>query len=276
MKKNNYKILVVGSGGREHAIAWALAKDKRVESVYVAPGNGGTSAENKIHNITAKTFDDLILFAKENEIYITVVGPETPLSEGIVDKFKRNKLTIFGPTKQATMLESSKDFAKKFMIENNIPTAKHKTFTDSQNAHKYISSLEKFPSVIKADGLAAGKGVIIAKDAKEAHDAVEMLLVDCSLGDAGKKIIIEEFLVGRELSYIVATDGSSVIPLATSKDYKRLLDGDQGPNTGGMGAFSPAYENVDERLDCKIMKDIITPTLNGLKTDRIDFQGFLS
>ena len=229
------KLLVIGSGGREHAIAWKLAGSPKVSRVYVAPGNAGTAREDGLFNVELSSFPDLIRFAKDEGIHATVVGPEAPLAAGIVDAFREAGLRVFGPTKAAAQLESSKDFAKRFMQRHGIPTARHETFTDAKAAHAYVDR-HGAPIVIKADGLAAGKGVVVAADAREAHEAVDMMLAGNKLGDAGHRVVIEEFMAGEEASFIVMVDGRNVLPLASSQDHKRIFDGDRGPNTGGMGA----------------------------------------
>jgi phosphoribosylamine--glycine ligase len=267
------KILIIGSGGREHALGWKIAQSKKVRNVYIAPGNGGSDSEPKISNINIKNHDELLEFAITNAIDLTIVGPEKELSEGIVDKFESKNQKIFGPTKAGALLESSKKFAKDFMIKNNIPTAFYKTFTDSTLAHQFIDQ-QKIPLVIKADGLAAGKGVIIARTETEAHEAVDYILEDNKFGDAGSRIIIEEFLEGEEASFIVMTDGEHIFPLASSQDHKRLMDSDKGPNTGGMGAYSPA-PIVSDEIHKKIMDHVIEPTIAGLKKEKIPFKGFL-
>lgn len=268
------KILVIGNGGREHAIAWKLAQSNLVDLVYVAPGNGGTATGNhKIKNIDLKNNHELIDFAKQNNIELTVVGPELPLSKGIVNDFHKHGLNIFGPTKEAAQLESSKDFAKAFMKKHQIPTADYQTFTEIKKAHAYI--LEKgAPIVIKADGLAAGKGVIVAQTEDEAIAAVNSMLADNKFGNAGACVVIEEFLTGEEASFIVIADGENILPLASSQDHKRLLNDDLGPNTGGMGAYSPA-PIVDDALHEKIMNLVIKPTIQGMKQDGFNFVGFL-
>lgn len=268
------KILVIGNGGREHAIAWKLAQSNLVDLVYVAPGNGGTATGNhKIKNIDLKNNHELIDFAKQNNIELTVVGPELPLSKGIVNDFHKHGLNIFGPTKEAAQLESSKDFAKAFMKKHQIPTADYQTFTEIKKAHAYI--LEKgAPIVIKADGLAAGKGVIVAQTEDEAIAAVNSMLADNKFGNAGARVVIEEFLTGEEASFIVIADGENILPLASSQDHKRLLNDDLGPNTGGMGAYSPA-PIVDDALHEKIMNLVIKPTIKGMKKDGFNFVGFL-
>ena len=271
------KILVIGSGGREHALAWRIAQSPQVQKVFVAPGNGGTGSESAkrmgIENLPLTDLNDLAKFAQEKKIHLTVVGPESPLAGGIVDIFRARGLRIFGPTKQAAQLESSKDFAKAFMKRHGIPTAEYQTFSDLKQAHAYINA-KGAPIVIKADGLAAGKGVVVAMTLNEAHQAVDMMLSDNKLGDAGARVVIEEFLSGEEASFIVMVDGEHVLALATSQDHKRLLDADQGPNTGGMGAYSPAPV-VTPEIHAKAMREIIMPTVRGMKADGIPFTGFL-
>jgi len=267
-------ILIIGGGGREHALAWKLAKSDRVRKIYVAPGNGGTASGSLIiENIDLNKTDELISFAKKNHIGLTVVGPEVPLSEGIVDDFQKNNLKIFGPSKAAAQLESSKEFAKDFMRRHNIPTASYQTFTDLNKAKEYVKKYGA-PIVIKADGLAAGKGVIIAENESEAFKALELMLIDNAFGDSGARVVIEEYLEGEEASFIVISDGDSILPLASSQDHKRLLDNDVGPNTGGMGAYSPA-PIVTEDVHNKIMAQVIEPTIKGMKSDGINFCGFL-
>ena len=232
------KLLVIGSGGREHALAWRLAQSPKVSRVYVAPGNGGTGREDGVHNIEATSFPDLIAFARKESIHATVVGPEAPLAAGVVDAFRAEGLRIFGPTQAAAQLESSKDFAKRFMKRHRIPTARYETFTDAGKAHAYVEK-HGAPIVIKADGLAAGKGVVVATTPAEAHEAIDMMLAGGKLGEAGHRVVIEEFLQGEEASFIVMVDGHDVLPLASSQDHKRIFDGDLGPNTGGMGRTLP-------------------------------------
>ncbi|WMW81566.1 phosphoribosylamine--glycine ligase [Undibacterium cyanobacteriorum] len=267
------KILVVGSGGREHALAWKLAQSERVQMVFVAPGNGGTELNKNLRNINFSDPQALAEFAMQEHIAITVVGPEVPLAAGIVNIFRDKGLKIFGPTKEAAQLESSKDFAKAFMHRHQIPTAEYQTFSDLQAAHDYINQ-KGAPIVIKADGLAAGKGVVVAMSLDEAHAAIDMMLADNKLGDAGARVVIEEFLAGEEASFIVMVDGKNILPLATSQDHKRLLDNDQGPNTGGMGAYSPA-PIVTPQLHARVMREIIQPTVQGMAKDGIIFTGFL-
>lgn len=267
------KLLVVGGGGREHALAWKLAQSERVQMVYVAPGNGGTALEPNLENLPITDVRELADFAQREHIYLTVVGPEAPLAAGIVDEFRARGLKIFGPTKAAAQLESSKDFAKSFMVRHGIPTAKHATFTDAPLAHAYVDR-EGAPIVIKADGLAAGKGVVVAMDAAEAHAAIDMMLLENGMGAAGARVVIEEFLAGEEASFIVMVDGHNVLPLATSQDHKRLKDADAGPNTGGMGAYSPAPV-VTPAVHARVMREIILPTVSGMARDGIPFTGFL-
>ena len=267
------KILVIGSGGREHALAWKIAQNKEVSRVYVAPGNAGTATNPDMMNVPISSVKDLLEFAQKEQIHLTIVGPEAPLSQGVVDVFRANGLKIFGPTKAAAQLESSKDFAKAFMLRHGIPTASYATFTDAQKAHDYVNQ-QGAPIVIKADGLAAGKGVVVAMDETEAHAAIDAMLSDNKLGDAGARVVIEEFLTGEEASFIVMVDGKNILALATSQDHKRLLDGDQGPNTGGMGAYSPAPV-VTPEIHAKVMREIIRPTVEGMAKDGIPYTGFL-
>ena len=267
------KVLVIGSGGREHALAWKITKNKEVSRIYVAPGNAGTATNPNMINVAITDIDELVQFAKDENIGVTIVGPEAPLSQGIVDKFQAAGLKIFGPTQAAAQLESSKDFSKAFMIRHHIPTAAYETFSDAKPAHDYIDQ-QGAPIVIKADGLAAGKGVVVAMTNQEAHDAVDMMLGDNKFGDAGARVVIEEFLTGEEASFMVMVDGTNILPLATSQDHKRLLDGDQGPNTGGMGAYSPAPV-VTPEIHAKAMCEIIRPTVEGMAKDGIPFTGFL-
>ncbi len=267
------KILVVGSGGREHALAWKLAQSAGVQKVYVAPGNAGTAREAALENLPITDIHALADFAAENKVHLTVVGPEAPLAAGIVDVFRERGLKIFGPTKAAAQLESSKDFAKRFMARHKIPTAGFETFTDATAAHAYIDR-QGAPIVIKADGLAAGKGVVVAMDLAEAHAAIDDMLSGNKLGSAGARVVIEDFLDGEEASFIVLVDGKNVLPMATSQDHKRIGDGDTGPNTGGMGAYSPAPV-VTPEVHEKAMRDIILPTVRGMEADGIPFTGFL-
>jgi len=267
------KVLVVGSGGREHALAWKLAQSPKVQVVYVAPGNGGTALDKRLQNVPLTDPEVLAAFAERENVAFTVVGPEAPLAAGIVDVFRAKGLRIFGPTRAAAQLESSKDFAKAFMQRHGIPTAAYQTFSDAAQAHAYIDA-QGAPIVIKADGLAAGKGVVVAMSLEEAHAAVDMMLADNRLGDAGARVVIEEFLEGEEASFIVLVDGKNVLALATSQDHKRLMDGDAGPNTGGMGAYSPAPV-VTPSLHARALREIILPTVRGMEKDGIPYTGFL-
>ncbi|MBM3372692.1 MAG: phosphoribosylamine--glycine ligase [Betaproteobacteria bacterium] len=267
------KVLVIGGGGREHALAWKLAQSPKVSKVLVAPGNAGTAREPALSNIALGDNQQVIDFIEKNDIALTVVGPEAPLAGGIVDAVRAAGHRIFGPTQRAAQLESSKDFAKQFMVRHRIPTAKHQTFTDAAAAHAYIDR-EGAPIVIKADGLAAGKGVVVAMDAAEAHAAVDMMLVGNKMGSAGARVVIEEFLDGEEASFIVLADGRHALALASSQDHKRLKDGDQGPNTGGMGAYSPAPV-VTPEVHARVMREVILPTIQGIAADGIPYTGFL-
>ena len=271
------KVLVIGGGGREHALAWKLAQSPRAQRIYVAPGNGGTAADPRLTNVAITDVKALADFAVGEKIGLTVVGPEQPLAAGVVDEFRSRGLRIFGPTRAAAQLESSKAFAKDFMQRHGIPTALYATFEDPEQAHAHVDKYGA-PIVIKADGLAAGKGVIVAMTAKEAHEAIDFILVDNTLGvqhNAGKaRVVIEEFLEGEEASFIVLSDGKNVLPLATSQDHKRLLDGDAGPNTGGMGAYSPAPV-VTPNVHARVMHEIIQPTIAGMARDGMPFTGFL-
>ncbi len=271
------KVLVIGGGGREHALAWKLAQSERVQRVFVAPGNGGTAADPLLHNVPAHTPEALADFAQAEKIGLTVVGPEAPLAAGVVDLFRSRGLRIFGPTKAAAQLESSKAFAKDFMQRHGIPTAKSATFTDAAAAHAHVSQ-EGTPIVVKADGLAAGKGVVVAMTQEEAHAAIDDMFSTNSLGvqhnDDGARVVIEEFMVGEEASFIVLCDGSNVVTLATSQDHKRIFEGDTGPNTGGMGAYSPAPV-VTPNVHAKAMQEIIWPTIHGMAREGRPFTGFL-
>ena len=267
------KLLVIGGGGREHALAWKLAQSPDVETVFVAPGNAGTAVEPKLRNVPLLPHAGLIAFCRAEKIAFTVVGPEAPLAAGIVDDFRAAGLPVFGPTRAAAQLESSKDFAKAFMQRHGIPTAQYQTFADAEAAHAYIRE-KGAPIVIKADGLAAGKGVIVAMNEDEAHAAVDDMLLGNKMGDAGARVVIEDFLRGEEASFIVMADGDNVLPMATSQDHKRLLDGDLGPNTGGMGAYSPAPV-VTPEVHRRVMDEILLPTVRGMKEDGIPFTGFL-
>ena len=267
------KLLVIGSGGREHAMAWKLAQSPRVQKVFVAPGNGGTATETGLENLAISSIPELIAFAKKEQIHLTVVGPEAPLSAGIVDAFQAQGLKIFGPVRAAAQLEASKDFAKRFMLRHGLPTAKYATFTGATEAKAYVDA-QGAPIVIKADGLAAGKGVVVAATVAEAKAAIEMMLGDRKLGDAGARVVIEECLEGEEASFIVMADGAHALPLATSQDHKRLKDGDAGPNTGGMGAYSPAPV-VTPQLHARVMREIIQPAIAGMAKDGTPYTGFL-
>ena len=266
------KILVIGGGGREHALAWKLAQSPRVARVFVAPGNAGTAREPGLANVALTAIPDLVAFAREHSA-LTVVGPEAPLAAGVVDAFRAAGLAIFGPTQAAAQLESSKDYAKAFMARHGIPTARYATFTDAAAAHRYVDA-EGAPIVVKADGLAAGKGVVVAATAAEAHAAIDAMLIGNAMGAAGARVVIEEFLAGEEASFIVMVDGRNVLPLASSQDHKRLATGDEGPNTGGMGAYSPAPV-VTPALHARIMREAILPTVNGMAADGIPYTGFL-
>jgi phosphoribosylamine--glycine ligase len=270
-------VLVIGGGGREHALAWKLAQSNKVQKVFVAPGNGGTARDKRLDNIDVTDVVALREFVQSHGIELTVVGPETPLAAGVVDEFRAHGLRIFGPTKAAAQLESSKAFSKAFMKRHHIPTAEYETFTDAQAAHDYVNA-KGAPIVVKADGLAAGKGVVVAMTAAEAHEAIDFMLLDNKLGvshnEGGARVVIEEFLQGEEASFIVMCDGKTVLPLATSQDHKRLLDADEGPNTGGMGAYSPAPV-VTPEVHARAMREIILPTIKGMEKDGIPFTGFL-
>ena len=267
------KLLVIGSGGREHAIAWRLTSNPRVQKVFVAPGNAGTALEPGLENVNISSVNDLVEFARRENIYLTVVGPEAPLAEGVVDAFRANGLRIFGPTRACAQLESSKEYAKNFMQQHGIPTAAFGSFTDAAAAHAYIDA-HGAPIVVKADGLASGKGVVVAMNAAEAHAAVDRFLVDHSMGSAGNRVVIEEFLDGEEASFIVMADGKNILTLATSQDHKRLLDGDEGPNTGGMGAYSPAPV-VTPKLHARVMREVIQPVVSGMAAAGHPYSGFL-
>ncbi len=271
------KVLVIGGGGREHALAWKLAQSPKVQAVYVAPGNGGTVLDSRLENIAITDVKALREWAQAEKIALTVVGPEAPLAAGVVDEFRAHGLRVFGPTKAAAQLESSKAFSKAFMKRHAIPTAEYETFTDAALAHAYVDQ-KGAPIVVKADGLAAGKGVVVAMTAAEAHEAIDFMLLDNKLGvthnEGGARVVIEEFLAGEEASFIVLCDGKNVTALATSQDHKRLLDGDQGPNTGGMGAYSPAPV-VTPEVHARAMREIILPTIKGMEKDGIPYTGFL-
>ena len=270
-------ILVIGGGGREHALAWKLAQSPKVQMVYVAPGNGGIATDARLKNLPITDIVELRTWAQAHKISMTVVGPEGPLAAGVVDEFRAHGMRIFGPTKAAAQLESSKAFSKAFMRRHGIPTAEYATFSDPVAAHAYVSKMGA-PTVVKADGLAAGKGVVVAMTEQEAHEAIDFMLLDNRLGvthnEGGARVVIEEFLEGEEASFIVMCDGKNVLALATSQDHKRLQDGDQGPNTGGMGAYSPA-PIVTPEVHGRAMREVILPTIKGMEKDGIPFTGFL-
>ncbi|MFZ2854509.1 MAG: phosphoribosylamine--glycine ligase [Rhodocyclaceae bacterium] len=271
------KLLVIGSGGREHALAWRLAKTPGLQKIFVAPGNAGTAREREIENVNITDPAALADFAEREGIHLTVVGPEAPLAAGVVNIFRARGLKVFGPTKEAAQLESSKDFAKRFMLRHKIPTAAYETFSEIAAAHAYVDR-KGAPIVIKADGLAAGKGVVVAMSLAEAHQAIDDMLSGNTLGvvnnEAGARVVIEEFLDGEEASFIVMVDGKNVLALASSQDHKRIFDGDTGPNTGGMGAYSPAPV-VTPAIHAKAMREIILPTVRGMAADGIPYTGFL-
>ncbi len=267
------KLMVVGSGGREHALAWRLAQSHRVQKVYVAPGNAGTAREPGLVNVPITDIDTLAAFAAREQVQYTVVGPEAPLAAGIVDAFRARRLDIFGPTRNAAQLESSKDFAKRFLARHGIPTAGFQTFSDPVEARRYVAA-RGAPIVVKADGLAAGKGVVVAGTVAEAQAAIDAMLVDNRMGDAGARVVVEDFLDGEEASFIVMCDGAHALALATSQDHKRLADGDRGPNTGGMGAYSPAPV-VTPEIHAKVMREVIQPTLAGMSREGMPYTGFL-
>jgi phosphoribosylamine--glycine ligase len=277
-------ILIIGGGGREHALAWKIAQSSRVAKVFVAPGNAGTARERELSNVALTAIEGLVAFAQRERIGLTVVGPEAPLAEGVVDAFRRAGLKIFGPTQAAAQLESSKDFAKAFMARHGIPTAEYKSFTNAAEAHAYVDD-RGAPIVVKADRLAAGKGVVVAMNVGAAHAAITAMVVDrppmphqhgapATRDEAPPRVVIEAFLTGEEASFIVMADGSHVLPLASSQDHKRLLDGDAGPNTGGMGAYSPAPV-VTPAVHARIMREIIVPAVDGMAADGIPYSGFL-
>ena len=276
------KVLVIGGGGREHALAWKLSQSERIQKVYVAPGNGGTARDPNLVDVPITDVKALREWAQQEKIELTVVGPEAPLAAGVVDEFRAHGMRIFGPTQAAAQLESSKAFSKAFMQRHGIPTAIYETFTDPVQAHAYIDKMGA-PIVVKADGLAAGKGVVVAMTAAEAHEAIDFMLLDNQLGvahNAGAdgaavpRVVIEEFLQGEEASFIVLCDGQNVVALATSQDHKRLLDHDEGPNTGGMGAYSPAPV-VTAQVHARAMREVIMPTIKGMEKDGIPYTGFL-
>lgn len=269
------KVLVIGAGGREHALAWQCAKFDEIEEVFVAPGNAGTQLENKLININvgSEDIDGLIAFVKDNQINLTIVGPEAPLVLGVVDRFQAEGLAIFGPTQAASQLEGSKAFCKDFLDRNNIPTAYYDVFTEVAPAVKYVEE-KGTPIVIKADGLAAGKGVIIANTQAEAVEAINDMLEGNRFGEAGSRVVVEEFLVGEEASFIVMVDGKNILPMATSQDHKARDNGDKGPNTGGMGAYSPAPIVTDEIFQ-NVMDSVIRPTVDGMAAEGNSYMGFL-
>jgi phosphoribosylamine--glycine ligase len=276
------KVLVIGGGGREHALSWKLSQSERIQKVYVAPGNGGTARDPNLFDVPITDVKALRQWAQKEKIELTVVGPEAPLAAGVVDEFRAHGMRIFGPTKAAAQLESSKAFSKAFMQRHGIPTALYETFTDAAKAHAYVDKMGA-PIVVKADGLAAGKGVVVAMTAEEAHEAIDFMLLDNQLGvvhNAGAdgaavpRVVIEEFLQGEEASFIVLCDGKNVVALATSQDHKRLLDHDEGPNTGGMGAYSPAPV-VTAQVHARAMREVILPTIKGMEKDGIPYTGFL-
>jgi phosphoribosylamine--glycine ligase len=270
-------VLVIGSGGREHALAWKIAASPRAAKVFVAPGNGGTALEPDLTNVPISETQALVDFVRREQIGLTVVGPEAPLAAGVVDAFRAAGLAIVGPTRDAARLESSKNFAKAFMVRHGIPTAAYATFAEAEAAHDYVAR-HGTPIVVKADGLAAGKGVVVATTPKEAHAAIDLMLVGNGLAihhnEAGARVVIEEHLAGEEASFIVLCDGRNVLPLASAQDHKRLADGDTGPNTGGMGAYSPAPV-VTPAVHARIMREIIVPAVHGMAADGTPYTGFL-
>ncbi|XGA81076.1 phosphoribosylamine--glycine ligase [Halomonas sp. CH40] len=269
------KVLMIGGGGREHALAWKLAQSDKVEKVLVAPGNAGTAGESKLENIDLAVSDleGLLALAKAEQVGLTVVGPEAPLVEGVVDLFQAAGLATFGPTQAAAQLEGSKSFTKDFLARHQIPSAAYQTFTEVEPALAYLHEMGA-PIVIKADGLAAGKGVIVAMNEAEAEAAIRDMLEANAFGDAGARVVIEEFLEGEEASFIAMVDGENVVPMATSQDHKRAYDGDEGPNTGGMGAYSPAPV-VTPDVDARIMQEVILPTVQGMAAEGMPYSGFL-
>jgi phosphoribosylamine--glycine ligase len=267
------KLLVIGSGGREHALAWKLVQSPRVSKVLVAPGNAGTAREDGLENVNVSGNADLVKLARDENVALTVVGPEAPLASGVVDLFRAEGLAIFGPTKAAAQLEASKDFAKRFMVRHGIPTAHYGTFTDARAAHAHVDE-KGAPIVIKADGLAAGKGVVVAMTLPEAHEAIDMMLEGGGMGEAGHRVVIEEFMAGEEASFIVMADGRSALAFASTQDHKRIFDGDRGPNTGGMGAYSPAPV-VTPEVHARAMREVIMPTLRGMESEGTPYTGFL-
>ncbi|WP_257263448.1 phosphoribosylamine--glycine ligase [Endozoicomonas sp. ONNA2] len=269
------KVLIIGNGGREHALAWKAAQDDQVTQVFVAPGNAGTASENKVSNIAIDVLDitRLVEFARAEGIGLTIVGPEAPLVAGVVDQFEQAGLAIFGPSQAAAQLEGSKAFTKDFLARHNIPTAAYQNFTDIEPAKAYVKQ-QGAPIVVKADGLAAGKGVILAQTEQEAFAAIEDMLAGNAFGEAGHRVVIEEFLTGEEASFIVMVDGKNILPLATSQDHKARNNGDKGPNTGGMGAYSPAPV-VTQVIHDRAMKEVIIPTVQGMASEGMPYKGFL-
>ena len=269
------KVLIIGSGGREHALSWKVAQAESITQVFVAPGNAGTANENKISNIDIGVgdIDQLVNFAQKENIGLTIVGPEAPLVLGVVDAFTNAGLKCFGPTAEAAQLEGSKAFSKDFLAKHSIPTAEYQVFTNADTACKYIAE-RGAPIVVKADGLAAGKGVIVASSIEQAQEAARDMLIDNKFGNAGARVVVEEFLEGEEASFICMVDGDNILPLATSQDHKARDNGDQGPNTGGMGAYSPAPVVTPEMHD-RIMQEVIIPTVEGMKSDGYPYTGFL-
>lgn len=265
------KILIIGSGGREHAIVWKASQSPLVDKIYCAPGNGGTKKEEKCENVELETIEELVGFAKEEKVDLTIVGPETPLVEGIVDEFKKNNLKIFGPSKKAAALEGSKSFSKDFMKKYGVKTAEYEVFTNAKDALEYLNTCS-YPTVIKADGLAAGKGVVICEDEEEARNAIVELMIDDIFKGAGLKIVIEEFLEGVEASILSITDGKTIIPFISSKDHKQIFDNDKGPNTGGMGVIVPNFYCTEEVMD-SFNKEILEPTLVGIREENMDYVG---
>jgi phosphoribosylamine--glycine ligase len=266
-------ILIIGGGGREHALAWKAAQSPRVARVFVAPGNAGTMREPELTTVAHGAIPELVAFARDHDVALTIVGPEAPLAAGIVDAFRAAALKILGPSQAAAQLESSKDYAKAFMARHGIPSAQYRTFADAAAARAYVTE-RGAPIVVKADGLAAGKGVVVAQSVAEAHAAIDAMLVRRAMGAAGATVVVEDFLAGEEASFIVMADGRHVLPLASSQDHKRLADNDQGPNTGGMGAYSPAPVITPE-IHARIMREVIIPAVNGMAADGIPYTGFL-
>lgn len=269
------RVLIIGSGGREHALGWKAAQNPNVETVFIAPGNAGTALESKLENVNidVENISDLVTFAQEKQVALTIVGPEAPLVLGVVDAFREAGLAIFGPTQAAAQLEGSKAFTKDFLARHNIPTANYENFTEIEPALDYVRK-HGAPIVVKADGLAAGKGVIVAMTLDEAETAIKDMLAGNAFGEAGHRVVIEEFLEGEEASFIVMVDGQSVLPMATSQDHKRVGDNDTGPNTGGMGAYSPAPV-VTPEVHQRILEDVIYPTVRGMDAEGYPYTGFL-